>query len=935
MSDLLLGLCMCALLAGAALAQDWEELEREFSEPSSGSGILKIIHNFPKDAAQREALVQSLADQGFGGIACNVHFDDYMRSEENWEGFLHGISLARERGMRLWLYDEKGYPSGGAGGLTLEAYPEGRAEGLYISRAAGSGEAIEAPVPPGEVVFAVACPLGPEGVDLEGAVELTEAVSGDLLTWEPPAGEWEVFVFVRAELYEGTHSTANVFMKQAYINLLDPEATRVYIEVNHEQYAQRIEDLGAVFESTFTDEPSLMALFFSRQPYPAVPWWTGFPESFRGAKGYDLIPLLPALVADGGDLGHRARCDYWDHVGELVATGFFGQIADWCAGHGLPSGGHLLMEENLDEHVINYGDFYRCAELLDYPSIDCLTSVPEQVPWRTSKLLGSIAHLKGAPVVMSETSDHVQRYRPEGDTRPAIQVTADQIRGTCGLQFVTGVTTITSYYSYAGLTDQDLRDLNDWVARCELLLRATEPVADTGVLYPVESAWAAFTPANHGATSSQGVREINDAWQRVQAGLFESQRDFEVIDSRAIAEGRVESGVLRCGAMGLRSVVLPLTSTLRVEALERLVEFVESGGMVVLVGALPTDSLERRDDPRCREALARLLGEGFDVGGVRGDSYVVRPGPAGGGCVFVGRDLLPLAPRLFDGAVARDVEVSEGLEALRVTHRRKAGRELYFVVNSSGEAIQGRVTLAAAGEARVMAPETGATQSVATSEGPLTVELSLPPYGARAITVTEALPLAGPAPTAGSLALMTAPWSETVGDQARTGPGCGPHVTASTATEVLEGVEATLVRAEIGETGVDSWCFLGSPVAAAALGDWDGVRIPLHVPEGQEGSSPRFFAIAEMDGGAQYITPVSRALSEPGWDTVTVWWPEMAPMGGSEGLGPLDPSRIRSLSIGWGGYFGAAGEVIRFGLGPLELVRLGEVESGGATSNRS
>ncbi len=101
---------------------------------------------------------------------------------------------------------------------------------------------------------------------------------------------------------------------------------------------------------------------------------------------------------------------------------------------------------------------------------------------------------------------------------------------------------------------------------------------------------------------------------------------------------------------------------------------------------------------------------------------------------------MPLAPRLFDGAVARDVEVSEGLEALRVTHRRKAGRELYFVVNSSGEAIQGRVTLAAAGEARVMAPETGATQSVATSEEPLTVELSLPPYGARAITVTEALP---------------------------------------------------------------------------------------------------------------------------------------------------------------------------------------------------
>ena len=32
--------------------------------------------------------------------------------------------------MRLWIYDERGYPSGGAGGMTLRDYPDGEAKGV-------------------------------------------------------------------------------------------------------------------------------------------------------------------------------------------------------------------------------------------------------------------------------------------------------------------------------------------------------------------------------------------------------------------------------------------------------------------------------------------------------------------------------------------------------------------------------------------------------------------------------------------------------------------------------------------------------------------------------------------------------------------------------------------------------------------------------------
>jgi hypothetical protein len=802
--------------------------------------------------------------------------------------------------------------------LTLEAYPEGRAEGLYVSRARVEGGAAELKVPPGELVYASACPWREGVLDLSSSVDLTTIVADGVLSWEAPEGEWEVFGFSRAELYEGTHATSNVFLHQPYINLLDARATEVYIRVNHEQYAERIPDLSDTFEATFTDEPSLMALFFKRQPYPAIPWSAGLASSFHREKGYDLVPLLPALVADGGEAGHRARCDYWDHVGELTAEGFFGQIAQWCREHDIPSGGHLLMEEHLDQHIINYGDFYRCAELLGYPSMDCLTSLPEQVPWHVAKLLGSIAHRQGAPVVMSETSDHVQRYRPEGDDRPVVPVTADQIRGTCGMQFVGGVTTITSYYSYAGLSTQEIRELNEWVARCETLLRGTGSRAEIGVLYPVESGWAAFTPATQGATSSERLRRIDGVWLEVQEALFENQRDYSVVDSRAIAEGSVEDGALRCGELTLRTVILPATDTLRVEALERLAELVDAGGLVVFCGDLPMASLTRTDDPRCHELLRGMLGA--EPRSPASDALRAIPSGSGGGVMVLGSAMVTLLPRVLDDALPRDVEVTEGLANVRVTHRQKDGRELYFLMNSSAETIRGQLTLAAEGQAWSFEPETGEVRELGERRnGAATFEVELPGYAARGIALERADAIAPTIPDVGDLRLATAdlPRSEMRGE-----PACAPHVEGTATAADMHGRPGTFVEARIGETDVDSWCFAMLDVAPGTLGGWEGVRVPIFIPEGQEGSAPRFFVIAVTQDGGEFIAPLNRSLSEPGWATETVWWSDLDRTAWSESDAPLDPARIAAFSIGWGGYFGTAGEEIQFGLGALECVRV-------------
>jgi hypothetical protein len=110
-----------------------ETLKEPFHKPPGRYQVLQIIHNFDsfgRDEATLRQRMKWLKATGIGGLVCNVSFNDYMRSEEQWRIFLTGVKVAEELGLHLWLYDEDGYPSGAAGGLVLERNPNTEAIGL-------------------------------------------------------------------------------------------------------------------------------------------------------------------------------------------------------------------------------------------------------------------------------------------------------------------------------------------------------------------------------------------------------------------------------------------------------------------------------------------------------------------------------------------------------------------------------------------------------------------------------------------------------------------------------------------------------------------------------------------------------------------------------------------------------------------------------------
>jgi len=71
-------------------------LHIQASCPPAESRILKIIHSWPDDPGAQDALIRSLARQGFGGVVCNVSFTEYLESEARWKALGRAVEEAKK-----------------------------------------------------------------------------------------------------------------------------------------------------------------------------------------------------------------------------------------------------------------------------------------------------------------------------------------------------------------------------------------------------------------------------------------------------------------------------------------------------------------------------------------------------------------------------------------------------------------------------------------------------------------------------------------------------------------------------------------------------------------------------------------------------------------------------------------------------------------------
>ncbi len=639
---------------------DWTTF---FRNPPNVFRPLQIIHGFDNlgsDASTIQQRLQALKGIGVGGLVVNVSFRNYLREEQQWQLFLTGLHLAEEAGFLLWLYDEEGYPSGAAGGLVLAQNPDFEAIGLVR----------------------IQDELGRPHYEVQ-------------------------------RMYEGTHCTENVYQKRRYINILDPRAVRAFISLTHDAYAQRVPNIGKRFRALFTDEPSLMTTYI-RPPEgakPALPWVVDLPDEFRRRKGYDLSPHLDSLFTDVGDY-QRVRCDFYEVVAQLIAERYFGQIQDWARKHGLASSGHLLAEEKLLWHAMYYGDLIACLRRMDIPGCDMLTSDPRVIVvgngFLAPKFAASAAHLEGRNEVMSETSDFMQRMGIGHQKRRAW---LPEMKATAALQFLLGVTTITSYYAHPFEGEQERTEYAHYctyVGRLGAMLNGAKHDCDIAVLYPIAGVWANFYPtalSMYQPHPNQRLNEIDDQFAHLCRLLLQHQLDFDIVDEQGLQEAKVTNSGFQIAAERYKALIVPTTDAIHLSTLQKIAELQRKGVLVLAIGKTPQHAASRNEDSELVRQLAANLFRDESWLPVADQRLVQRLRQAGCG-----------------------VLVEPSLPDLLVARYQRVGRPIYFLVNISTQPITVTLSLPGWQRATLWVPENGSSQPLqGRREGnALLVPLSVP-----------------------------------------------------------------------------------------------------------------------------------------------------------------------------------------------------------------
>ncbi|MBQ9545542.1 MAG: hypothetical protein IJV00_10500 [Clostridia bacterium] len=436
-------------------------------------GFFKMCHKYPyscdADISVKTAVIRSELEkyksEGYDGIVTNAAFDGgYILDPENMLLLKEAVKFCKEIGLRVWIYDEKYYPSGAAGTLTLKAVPEAEAKALAaVYKVLKPGERTFIPLPRGHIEALAAFGFFFEGNALtekelaQTPVRITEKENG-FEFYNGSEKNLLCLAFFTKPAFEGTHCQHNAAAVRRYIDIADPAAAKRFIDNTYRPYYDLLKeyfDDGTV-EAFFFDEPSFMATYFNilkkpreitHLPDPSLPLWASvhwtraLPEKFEERFGYDLKNELFRLFVGGSPRDRKVRRDYYELLTLLAEENFFKPIASFCEEHSVFSSGHLLLEERITDHPRFEGNYFTLLRNQHIPGMDMLDSLPERVRAKafTPLLLSSVSRLYADGDVMDEVSAHFQN-------KFGTKFTPKQLFNSLVMQYCLGANIFHSYY---------------------------------------------------------------------------------------------------------------------------------------------------------------------------------------------------------------------------------------------------------------------------------------------------------------------------------------------------------------------------------------------------------------------------------------------------------------------------------------------------------
>ncbi len=543
-----------------------------------------------KDELVRQ--VKMMGEMGFGGYfmhsRCGL-ITEYLGDE--WFDLINAVTDAgNEAGLENWLYDEDRWPSGSAGGkATVEM--KYRMKSLYLYEMSADDFAWDS-----DAVRVFAAKVGEDGISISGYRAVSENnING---AWDELAGcEGEKKILCFKIVYDPPHSNYN---GNTYIDTMNTEAVRHFIDLTHEEYVKRCGDRFPSLKGIFTDEPHrghCMDNFSEENGVrsSAIFYTNDIFAEFEKRYGYDAAEILPEIFYRlNGESVSKVRIDYIDLGCDLFCERFIKQINDWCDEHDHILTGHLLHEDMLCTQTVPCGSLMRTYQYMGYPGVDLLGN--NNYCYWVAKQCQSVARQFGKKWILSEMYGvsgwefPLRGHKRIGDWQAlyGINIRCPHLswytmEGECKRDYPASISYQSPYW-------KDYNYVESYFARFGVMMAEGSPVCDLLVLEPVESSWALshLKWSNWIYANCDDARKLEEIYQNTFHKLAGKRIDFDYGEEQIIARNyRIENGMLCIGNGKYKKVLISGALTVRESTMRILREFLEAGGTVVFTGELP------------------------------------------------------------------------------------------------------------------------------------------------------------------------------------------------------------------------------------------------------------------------------------------------------------------------------------------------------------
>jgi len=504
-------------------------------------------------------------------------------------------------------------------------------------------------------------------------IDLTSRMKEDgSLDWDVPAGKWRIYRF-GASLTGKQNHPAPVEATGLEVDKLDPDAWSRYFHKYLDMYK---EAAGGLLGSR-----GIQYLMVDSYEAEQMTWTPRMAEAFKEARGYDLIPWLPALA--GEIVGSTEETegflfDWRETLGELFAANY-DRINGIISEYGM-KGRYTESHEGGRVYVGDGMDLKRSADvpMAAIWTVDADESVHYQADIRES---ASVAHIYGQNLVAGET------FTSNGMLGDAYKWYPGSLKEIADIAMLSGLNRFIIHESAHQPSDEHKPGMGllifgqwfnrhetwaeyakywiDYLARSSYMLQQGKSVADI--------LWYYGEDTNVTAEHAESLPDVPKGYAYDFASPHVMLNCLNVNDGAAVTESGQSYRIIVLGNH---------TQTMSIEILRKLYGMVTGG--VFLIGKEPMQAAGKGDDAA---EFGRLVAAIW---------HSERPN------VWTGS----VAEGIRRAGVAPDF-VSSAHE-VSYFHRRDGRRNIYWVRNFSDGALDTEISLRDGdGAWSVLDPETG------------------------------------------------------------------------------------------------------------------------------------------------------------------------------------------------------------------------------------